>query len=54
MKSFIRVTMGFAQSFYLLHLAVVFLSAGKEFKQPGFKQFVRVGRPGKKLASSRA
>jgi hypothetical protein len=54
MKSFIRVAMGFAQHFYLLHLAVVFFRTGKEFKQPGFKQFVRVGRSGKKLLSSRA
>jgi hypothetical protein len=54
MKSFVRVTMSFAQSFYLLHFAIVFLSAGKKFKQPGFKQFVRVGRSGKKLPSSRA
>ena len=54
MKGFVGVTMAFAQSFYLLHLAVVFFRTGKEFKQPGFKQFVRVGRSGKKLLSSRA
>lgn len=54
MKSFVRLAMAVAQYFYLLHLIVVFFSAGKEFKQPGFKQFVRVGRPSKKLASSRA
>jgi hypothetical protein len=54
MKSFVRVAMAFSQDFYLLHFAIVFLSAGKEFKQPGFKQFVRMGRPGKKLPSSRA
>jgi hypothetical protein len=54
MKSFIGVTLAFAQSFYLLHLAVVFFSDGKEFKQPDFKQLVRLGRSGKELPSPRA
>jgi hypothetical protein len=54
MKSFVRVTMAFSQSFYLLHLAVIFSSAGKELQQPGFKQIIRLGRPGEKLPSSRA
>jgi hypothetical protein len=49
MESFIGVAMAFAQSFYLLHLAVVFFSAGKKLKQLGFKQLVRLGCPGKKL-----
>jgi len=49
MKSFVRVAMAFAQLFYLLHLAIIFSSAGKKFQQPGFKHFVRVGRLGKKL-----
>jgi hypothetical protein len=54
MKSLIRITMSFAENFYLLHLAVVFSSAGKELKQPGFKQLVRLGRSGKKLSPPRA
>ena len=49
MKSFVGVAMAFAQLFYLLHLAIIFSSAGEKFQQPGFKHFVRVGRPGKKL-----
>jgi len=32
MKSFVSVTMVFAQSFYLLHLAIVFFRDGKKFK----------------------
>jgi hypothetical protein len=51
MKSFVRLAMGFAQNFYLLHFAVVFFPAGKEFKQPGFKQLVRLKRSGKKLSA---
>jgi hypothetical protein len=54
MKSFVGVAMAFAQSFNLLHLAVVFFRAGKEFKQPVFKQLVRLGRPGKELSAPRA
>jgi hypothetical protein len=54
MKSFVRVAMAFAQNFYLLHLAVFFFPAGKEFQQPGFKQLIRLGCSGKKLPSSRA
>jgi hypothetical protein len=54
MKSFVRLAMGFAQNFYLLHFAVVFFPAGKEFKQPGFKQLVRLKRSGKKLSAVRA
>jgi hypothetical protein len=49
MKSFVGVAMAFTQLFYLLHLAIIFSSAGEKFQQPGFKHFVRVGRPGKKL-----
>jgi hypothetical protein len=52
MKSFVSVAMGFAQNFYLLHLAVIFFPAGKELQQPGFKQFVRLGRSHKKLSPS--
>jgi hypothetical protein len=54
MKSFVGVTMAFSQSFYLLHLAVIFSSAGKELQPPGFQQIIRLGRPGEKLPSSRA
>ena len=54
MKSFVRVTMAFTQRFYLLHLMIIFFDAGKKFQQPGFKYFVRVGRPGEKLPAPRA
>jgi hypothetical protein len=32
MKSLVGFTVALAQRFYLLHLAIVFLRAGKEFK----------------------
>jgi hypothetical protein len=46
-KSLIGFSMRLAQRFNLLHFAVVFFPAGKELQQLGFKQFVRMGRPGK-------
>jgi hypothetical protein len=54
MKRLVGVTVGFAQHFYLLHLTVVFFDTGKECKQPGLKQLVCLGRPGKKLPSPSA
>jgi hypothetical protein len=42
MKSFVGVTMSIAQSFYLLHILVVFFRLGKELKQPRFEQIVRL------------
>jgi hypothetical protein len=54
MKSFIGITMPFTQNFYLLHFMIVFFCVGKEFKQSGFKQLVRVGRPCKEVPPSRA
>jgi hypothetical protein len=49
MKGLISVTVGFAQNFYLLHLAVIFFRTGKKLEQPAFKLLVRLGRPGKEL-----
>lgn len=54
MKSLVGVTVGFAQGFYLLHLMVVFFSAGKKIEQPGFKQPVRLRRPGKEFPTALA
>jgi hypothetical protein len=49
MESLVSLTVSVAKNFYFLHLAVVFFPAGKEFKQPVFKQFIRLGRSGKEL-----
>ena len=40
MKSFVGITMRFTQSFYLLHLAVVFFRSGKKIEQPCLEQFI--------------
>jgi len=49
MESFVGVTVGFSQDFYLLHLTIVFFSAGKKLQQSGFKHLVRLGRPGEEV-----
>jgi hypothetical protein len=54
MESLVGITMAFAQSFYLLHLAIIFFPAGEKFKQLGFKYLVRMGRSGKKLSPALA
>ncbi len=51
MESFVGVAVSFTQSFYLLHLAIVFFGGGKEIQQSGFKHLVRLGRPGKEIPS---
>jgi hypothetical protein len=43
MKGFVSITMGFAQSFYLLHLAIIFFRAGKKLEQPCLEQFISLG-----------
>jgi hypothetical protein len=43
MKSFVGITMRFAQDFYLLHLAVIFFRAGKKLEQPCLEQFISLG-----------
>ena len=40
MKSFVGITMLFTQSFYLLHLAIVFFCSGKKLEQPCLEQFI--------------
>jgi hypothetical protein len=40
MKSFVGITMLFTQSFYLLHLAIVFFRSGKKLEQPCLEQFI--------------
>jgi hypothetical protein len=54
MKGLVRISMSFAENFYLLHLAIVFFSAGEKLEQPGFEQLVRLGGGGKKLGSALA
>jgi uncharacterized membrane protein len=51
MKSFVGLTVAFAQSLYLFHILVVFFRSGKEFKQPRFEQVVRLRGLRKKLSS---
>lgn len=49
MKCFIRFAVVLAQFLDPLHFGIVFFRAGKELKQPGFEQLVRLGRLGEKL-----
>lgn len=44
MECFVRLTVPFAKSFYLLHILVVFFRLGKELKQPRFEQIVGLRR----------
>ena len=53
MKSLVGVAVRVAKNFYFLHLLIVFSSAGKKIKQPGFKQLIGLGRPGKEFPPPR-
>jgi hypothetical protein len=44
MECFVHLTVPFAQSFYLLHILVVFFRLGKELQQSRFEQIVRLRR----------
>jgi hypothetical protein len=53
-KSLVGITVGFAENFDFLHLAVVFFRGGKQLQQPCLEQFIRLERLKEKFPAPRA